>query len=46
MKRYYFLPKNSFYALDIYANNLKDAKFKIRQFLNLKKLHNVQVWEA
>lgn len=46
MKRYYFLPRYSVYALDIYANNLKEAKVKIRQFLNLKTLHNVQIWEA
>ena len=46
MKRYYFLPNYSFYASDVYANNLKEAKSKIRQFLNLKTLHKVQIWEA
>jgi hypothetical protein len=46
MKRFYFLPKHSVYALDIYATSFKDAKIKIRQFLDLKTLHGVQIWEA
>lgn len=45
MKKYYFLPKNSFYALDIWAKNKKDAKIKIKDFLNKNTLHGVQIWE-
>jgi hypothetical protein len=44
MKRYYYLPKGSFYAFDIYANSLKEVKQKIKALLDIKTLHGVQVW--
>jgi hypothetical protein len=46
MKKYYYLPKFSFYAFDIYAKNKKEAKQKIKDILNKKTMHNVQFWEA
>jgi hypothetical protein len=46
MKKFYFLPQNCFYSFDIYANNIKEAKNKIRSILDKKTLHGVQVWAA
>jgi hypothetical protein len=46
MKKFYFLPKNCFYAYDIYANNIKEAKNKVKNILNKKTLHGVQIWQA
>ena len=45
MKKFYFITKFDFYAMDIYANNIREAKRKIREFLGVKTLHGVQVWE-
>lgn len=44
MKKFYYLPAGSFYAFDIYANNVKEAKQKIKNLLNKKTMHGVQFW--
>jgi hypothetical protein len=44
MKKFYFLPKNSFYAFDIYAKNEKEAKQMIKKMLDKKTMHQIQFW--
>lgn len=44
MKKFYYLPKGSFYAFDIYATSKKQAKAKIKELLNIKTMHKVQFW--
>lgn len=45
MKKFYYLPIGSFYAFDIYANSIKEAKEKIKNILNKKTMHNIQFWQ-
>jgi len=43
----YHNPKGSFYALDVYAKDLKEAKEKIRKEEGLKRLSDrIAVWEV
>ena len=46
MKRYYYLPKGCGLAFDIYAKNEKEVREKLRNLLDIKTLHGVQIWIA
>ena len=46
LRKYYFLPKGCFYALDFWADNEREARAHIRSMLKTKTLHGVQVWKS
>jgi hypothetical protein len=42
----YHNPRGGFYALDVYAKNLKEARAQVRENLGVKRLSDdVGVWE-
>ena len=46
LHKYFFLVPGAMYAFDIWAENMKDARQKIREFLGRKTLHGIDVWKA
>jgi hypothetical protein len=45
-KKFYFLPKGAVYAYDVYATSERKARKRIREFMGVKTLHSVQVWDS